>query len=110
MAPVPFSMFQKDLNELIHHNTEWFQNNPIKVRKLLADRGYNVDEMTEASQLATIVRLKDHVAGRKATTTVMMALATGAVAHDRLTGDGFYDKDSRVPVRRMLTGRNVLYV
>ena len=91
MAPVPYSMFQKDLNELIHHNAEWFQNNPTKVRKLLADRGYNVDEMSTQAQLATVIRLKDHVAGRKATTTVLMSLATMAVAHDRLTGDGFYD-------------------
>ena len=51
--------------------------------------------MTEASQLSTIVRLKDHVAGRKATTTVLMAMATGAVAHDRITGDGFYDKEKQ---------------
>ena len=42
-----------------------------------------------------IMRLKDHVVGRKATSTVLMALATMGVAHDRLTGDGFYDKQKQ---------------
>ena len=91
-APTPLTAFQRDMNELMHHSAEWFQNNPTKVRKLLANRGYDVDGMTRESQLATIMRLKDHVVGRKATTTVLMSLATIGVAHDRLTGDGFYDK------------------
>ena len=95
VAPVPYSRFQKDINELLYHNTEWFQNNPIKVRKLLTDRGYDVDSMTEASQLATVVRLRDHVAGRKATAVMMMSLVTMGVAHDRITGDGFYDQQKQ---------------
>ena len=33
-APAPYTAFQRDVNELIHHNTEWFQNHPIKVRQL----------------------------------------------------------------------------
>ena len=90
-APAPYTAFQRDVNELIHHNTEWFQNHPIKVRQLLEERGYNVDSMTKEAQLATIVRLKDHVAGRKATSTMLMSLATIAYSHDMLTGDGFYD-------------------
>ena len=95
MAPVPFSAFQKDMNELMWHKTEYWANNPTKVRKALQARGYDVDSMTKQSQLATLTRLRDHVVGRKATTTVLMGLATGAVAHDRLTGDGFYDKQKQ---------------
>ena len=95
VAPVAYSQFQKDINELIHHNTEWFANNPTKVRELLAQRGYDVDKMSVPAQLASITRLKDHVAGRKATSVVLMSLGTAAVAHDRITGDGFYDKEKQ---------------
>ncbi len=94
-APAPFTAFQRDVNELMHHDVEWFANHPIKVRELLEGRGYNVDSMTKPAQLATVTRLRDHVRGRKATTTVLMSLATIAASHDRITGDGFYDKEKQ---------------
>ena len=95
-APAPYSAFQRDVNELMHHNTEWFANNPIKVRQLLEQRGYNVDSMTKEAQLATITRLKDHVAGRKAITSyALMSMATIAFSHGNLTGDGFYDQQKQ---------------
>ena len=95
MAPAPFSAFQKDINELGQHTTEWFANNPTKVRELLTQRGYDVDKMSTQAQLASITRLKDHVVGRKATTVVLMSMATAAATHDRITGDGFYDKEKQ---------------
>ena len=61
------------------------------MRQLLEQRGYNVDSMSKEAQLAIVAHQRSY-SGRKATTNISMSLATIAYSHDRITGDGFYDK------------------
>lgn len=88
----PYSLFQKDINQLAYTPIKDFLADPDLVDDLLSQRGYKVNNMTELQKFNTITDLKNRVRGKKAIAAFVTASVTGAIMNDSLTGDGLYDK------------------
>lgn len=90
-----FSLFQKDINQLAYTPVKDFVADPDLVNDLLSQRGYKVNNMTDAEKLNTITDLKNRVRGKKAIAAFITTSVTGAIMNDALTGDGLYDKQAQ---------------
>ena len=90
---LPYSVFQRDLNELAFTPVKTLMSSPERVDRLLAARGYKTGEMTQIDKLNTIVDIKNRVRGKKAIAGFIGMAAMGQILNDKLTGDGFYDKE-----------------
>ena len=93
--PLPLRSWQKDINDLAYTSMKTFSEEPGLVRRVLENRGYNVDTMDEVAQLGAITRLKNKTVGRKALSTILIGGSLYAVSQDRLTGEGLYDKQAQ---------------
>ena len=93
--PLPLRSWQKDINDLAYTSMKTFSEEPGLVRRVLENRGYNVDSMDEIAQLGAITRLKNKTIGRKGLSTMLVGGALYAVSQDRLTGEGLYDKQAQ---------------
>ena len=93
--PFPLRSWQKDINDLAYTSMKTFSEEPALVRRVLENRGFNVDTMDQAAQLGAITRLKNKTLGRKGVATLLYGGAVFAVSQDRLTGEGLYDKEAQ---------------
>jgi hypothetical protein len=83
----PYSFFLKEYNELTYKNVDEFSIDEISA--ILKRKGIPVDK-TAPDRFYTLVA---ETKGRKALGTTFMIAAGSMFMQDRLTGDGFYDKE-----------------
>jgi hypothetical protein len=82
----PYSLFLKEYNQLTYKNIDEFGVDEIQA--ILKQKGIPFDS-SAPDRFATLVA---EAKGRKAIGTSIMFMAGGMFMNDRLTGDGFYDK------------------
>jgi hypothetical protein len=92
---LPYSMFQKDINQLAYTSMSTFAADLDLVDDLLSQRGYQINNMSSIQKLNTIADLKNRVRGKKAIAAFVTTAVTGAILDGSLTGDGIYDKQAQ---------------
>ena len=88
--PLPFKSFQQDVNELASTSLKSFIENPEALDRILATRGYKIDQMDDVAKLNAVADLKNRTLGRKAIGTFITSLAIGSAIKDKLFGDGLF--------------------
>lgn len=92
----PWTPFQRDVNELAYTKLDDLLANEDRIDELLRARNINVEEMDVTAKQNKIADLKYTARGRKAIGGLAMMGATNLILNDRLTGDGFYDKETQM--------------
>jgi hypothetical protein len=92
---LPYSMFQKDINQLAYRPMKDFLADPDLVDDLLSQRGYKVNTMTDLEKINTISDIKNRTRGKKAIASLLVTALTGTILEGKLTGDGLYDKETQ---------------
>ena len=101
-VPAPLRSFQKDVNELAYTSVQTFMENPETMDRILATRGFKVDQMDEIAKTNALIDLKNRTLGRKAIGTFFTSLVIGSVAKDKLFGDGLFSVTGDGSVDRQL--------
>ena len=100
--PAPLRSFQKDINELAYTSVQTFMENPESMDRILATRGFKVDQMDEIARTNALIDLKNRTLGRKAIGTFFTSLVIGSVMKDKLFGDGLFSVTGDGSVDRQL--------
>ena len=91
----PYSMFQKDIQQLTVKRLKWWEAHPEEMDAVLIKRGFNPDKMTGSQKMQEMTKLKNRTLGKKAIGGLVGVLLGGKIIEDRFTGDGLYDKETQ---------------
>ena len=89
----PWSPFQRDVNELAYVPLNDLLADESRVNQLLKSRNFDIENMDVIAKQERLADLKYMARGRKAIGAVAMLGTYNLVMNDRITGDGFYDKE-----------------
>ena len=91
----PYSVFQKDLQQLTRKRLTWWEAHPEEMDAVLIKRGFNTDKLSGSQKLQEMMKLKNRTLGKKAIGGIVGVLIGGKIIEDRFTGDGLYDKETQ---------------
>jgi hypothetical protein len=89
----PWAPWQRDVNELVYTRLDDLLLDEDRVTELLKARGFDVSSMDVIAKQERLTDLKYQARGRKAIGAVAMLGVYNLLMNDRITGDGFYDKE-----------------
>ena len=89
----PWTPWQRDVNELAYVRLDDLLADENRVNELLKTRGFDIENMDVIAKQERLADLKYMARGRKAIGAVAMLGTYNLIMNDRLTGDGFYDKE-----------------
>ena len=89
----PWSPFQRDVNELAYVPLTDLLADESRVNQLLKARNFDIENMDVIAKQERLTDLKYMARGRKAIGAVAMLGTYNLLMNDRITGDGFYDKE-----------------
>lgn len=89
----PWTPWQRDVNELAYVPLNNLLADESRVNQLLKNRGFDTENMDVIAKQERLADLKYMARGRKAIGAVAMLGTYNLIMNDRLTGDGFYDKE-----------------
>ena len=92
----PWTPFQRDVNELAYVKLDDLLGNEARIDELLKARNINIENMDSIAKQNRIADLKYMTRGRKAIGALAMLGTFNLVMNDRITGDGFYDKETQM--------------
>ena len=92
----PWTPFQRDVNELAYVKLDDLLGNEARIDELLKARNINIETMDSIAKQNRIADLKYMTRGRKAIGALAMLGTFNLVMNDRITGDGFYDKETQM--------------
>lgn len=92
----PWTPFQRDVNELAYVKLDDLLGNEARIDELLKARNINIETMDSIAKQNKIADLKYMTRGRKAIGALAMLGTYNLVMNDRITGDGFYDKETQM--------------
>jgi len=92
----PWAPFQRDVNELAYVPLNNLLADEARVTELLKARNFDVENMDVIAKQERLADLKYMARGRKAIGTLAMLGTYNLVMNDRMTGDGFYDKETQM--------------
>ena len=91
----PWTPFQRDVNELAYVPLNNLLADESRVNQLLKSRGFDIENMDVIAKQERLADLKYMARGRKAIGALAMLATYNLVMNDRITGDGFYDKENQ---------------
>ncbi len=89
----PWTPWQRDVNELAYVRLDDLLGDESRVNQLLKNRGFDIENMDVIAKQERLADLKYMARSRKAIGAVAMLGTLNLIMNDRLTGDGFYDKE-----------------
>ena len=89
----PWTPWQRDVNELAYVRLDDLLADENRVNQLLKTRGFDIENMDVIAKQERLADLKYMARGRKAIGAIAMLGTYNLIMNDRLTGDGFYDKE-----------------
>ena len=89
----PWAPWQRDVNELAYVRLDDLLADENRVNELLKTRGFDIENMDVIAKQERLADLKYMARGRKAIGAIAMLGTYNLIMNDRLTGDGFYDKE-----------------
>lgn len=89
----PWAPWQRDVNELAYVRLDDLLGDENRVNQLLKTRGFDIENMDVIAKQERLADLKYMARGRKAIGAVAMLGTLNLIMNDRITGDGFYDKE-----------------
>lgn len=92
----PWAPFQRDVNELAYTPLVDLLADEDRVNQLLKARNINIENMDVIAKQNKLADLKYMARGRKAIGALAMLGTYNLVMNDRITGDGFYDKETQL--------------
>jgi len=92
----PWAPFQRDVNELAYVPLNDLLADESRVNQLLKARNFDVENMDVIAKQERLADLKYMTRGRKAIGALAMLGTYNLVMNDRITGDGFYDKETQL--------------
>ena len=92
----PWAPFQRDVNELAYTPLTDLLADEDRVNQLLKARNINIENMDVIAKQNKLADLKYMARGRKAIGAIAMLGTFNLMMNDRITGDGFYDKETQL--------------
>ena len=92
----PWAPFQRDVNELAYVPLNNLLADEDRVNQLLRSRNIDIENMDVIAKQERLADLKYMTRGRKAMGSVAMLGVYNLLMNDRITGDGFYDKETQM--------------
>jgi len=92
----PWMPFQRDVNELAYTPLANLLADEDRVNQLLKARNISIENMDVIAKQNKLADLKYTARGRKAIGALAMLGTYNLVMNDRITGDGFYDKETQL--------------
>ena len=92
----PWAPYQRDVNELAYVPLERLLADESRVDQLLKARNIDIENMDVMAKQNKLADLKYMTRGRKAIGALAMLGTYNLVMNDRITGDGFYDKETQM--------------
>jgi hypothetical protein len=92
----PWVPFQRDVNELAYTPLANLLADEDRVNQLLKARNISIENMDVIAKQNKLADLKYMTRGRKAIGALAMLGTYNLVMNDRITGDGFYDKETQM--------------
>lgn len=92
----PWAPFQRDVNELAYVPLNDLLADESRVNQLLKSRNFDVENMDVIAKQERLADLKYMARGRKAIGALALMSTYNLVMNDRITGDGFYDKETQM--------------